>query len=275
MILDVGQNRFAGAIDAAQVQAGVQVVGHDPAVRVLHILGQGVDVVQDAGNVGRNLVCGLGCPVGLTGCAVLQCIDGDVIAGGQNADDARLLVAVPNQVIHLDIVHPAGRFSTRRVQRLHNTQHRIAAAGTQFLHVVAVAVADVDNFRTMGSALHIDTGQVAGVVGDNISKANRLIAVVFDIRSSLIGFAGLREDLQAGQLREVLIVRLGLNMRQLLGEEDACIVGSIQTNLRAGERVLICLVNQGGTLAVQGKAVFLAVTVGGVERIVLSHIEPP
>jgi len=155
------------------------------------------------------------------------------------------------------------------------TQNRIAAAGTQFLHVVAVAVADVDNFRTMGSALHIDTGQVAGVVGDNISKANRLIAVVFDIRSSLIGFAGLREDLQAGQLREVLIVRLGLNMRQLLGEEDACIVGSIQTNLRTGERVLICLVNQGGTLAVQGKAVFLAVTVGGVERIVLSHIEPP
>ena len=127
----------------------------------------------------------------------------------------------------------------------------------------------------MGSALHIDTGQVAGVVGDNISKANRLIAVVFDIRSSLIGFAGLREDLQAGQLREVLIVRLGLDVRQLLGEEDACIVGSIQTNLRAGERVLICLVNQGGTLAVQGKAVFLAVTVGGVERIVLSHIEPP
>ena len=70
--LDVGQNGFAGAIDAAQVQAGVQVVGHDPAVRVLHILGQGVDVVQDAGNVGRNLVCGLGCPVGLTGCTVLQ-----------------------------------------------------------------------------------------------------------------------------------------------------------------------------------------------------------
>ena len=64
-------------------------------------------------------------------------------------------------------------------------------------------------------------------------------------------------------------------MRQLLGEEDACIVGSIQTNLHTGERVLICLVNQGGTLAVQGKAVFLAVTVGGVERIVLSHIEPP
>lgn len=27
VILDVGQNRFAGAIDAAQVQTGVQVVG--------------------------------------------------------------------------------------------------------------------------------------------------------------------------------------------------------------------------------------------------------
>ena len=151
------------------------------------------------------------------------------------------------------------------------TQNRIAAAGTQFLHVVAVAVTDVDNFRTMGSTLHIDTGQVAGVVGDNISKANRLIAVVFDIRSSLIGFAGLREDLQAGQLREVLIVRLGLDMRQLLGEEDACIVSSIHAKNRTGERVLIGLIDKRRALAGQGSAILLAVAVCGVKGIKLRH----
>ena len=151
------------------------------------------------------------------------------------------------------------------------TQNRIAAACAQFLHIVAVAVADVDDFSTMRSALHINTGQVRSVVRDDGSEADRLIGVVLDVACTLIRIACLGEQLQAGQLRELLVVCLGLDVRQLLGKEDACIVSSIQTERCARERILICLIDKRGALRLQSDAVLLAVTVCGVERIEFRH----
>ena len=127
---------------------------------MLHTLGQGVNVVQNAGNVCGDFIGRFACPVRLVAGTVLEGVDGDIIVGGQHADDAGLCIAVPDQVIHLHIIHAAGGFCTGGVQRLHDAQNGIAAAGAQFLHIVTVAVTDVDDFSTMGSALHINAGQV-------------------------------------------------------------------------------------------------------------------
>ena len=271
MLLDVGQHGFASAVDAAQVQSGIQVVRHNPAVRVLNALGQSVDVVQDAGNVSGDFIGSLACPVSLAASAVLQCVDGDIVIRRKDTDDFCLLVAVPDQVVHLDIIDPAGGFGADSVQRLHNAQNGVPAACAQLLHVVTIAVTDVDNFGTMGSAFHINTGQIRSVVRDDGSEADRLIGVVLDVACTLIRIACLGEQLQAGQLRELLVVCLGLDVRQLLGKEDARVVRTIVTKRSARERVPIGAVNQRGALRLQSDAVLLAVTVCGVERIEFRH----
>ena len=123
----------------------------------------------------------------------------------------------------------------------------------------------------MGSAFHINTRQVRSVVRDDGSEADRLIGVVLDVACTLIRIACLGEQLQAGQLRELLVVCLGLDVRQLLGKEDARIVRTIVTKRSARERVPIGAVNQRGALRLQSDAVLLAVTVCGVERIEFRH----
>lgn len=200
---------------------------------MLNALGQSVDIVQDAGNVGGDLIGSLACPVSLTTSAVLQCVDRDIVIRRKDTDDFCLLVAAPDQVVHLDIIDPAGGFGADSIQRLHNAQNGVPAACAQLLHVVTVAITDVDNFGTMGSAFHINTGQVRSVVRDDGSEADRLIGVVLDVACTLIRIACLGEQLQAGQLRELLVVCLGLDVRQLLGKEDTCIVRTIVTKRSA------------------------------------------
>ena len=135
----------------------------------------------------------------------------------------------------------------------------------------------------MGSAFHIDTGQVTGIIGDDVCEAHRLIGVVLHIHRTLVHLAGLREKLQAGQLRELLVVCLGLDVGQLLCEEDASVIRRIQTQARervpegpADQQALDDAgADQGCALGLQRSAVFLTVTVVGVVCVKLCHIPYP
>lgn len=90
-------------------RVSLQVIRHNPAIRVLNALGQSVDVVQDAGNVSGDFIGSLACPVSLAASAVLQCVDGDIVIRRKDTDDFCLLVAVPDQVVHLDIISRMAR----------------------------------------------------------------------------------------------------------------------------------------------------------------------
>ena len=232
-LLDVGgvllnerKHGGAGVGDAPGADVHKDIGRDAERVRALDVLGDLGNLPGHAVHIGKDLIGSLLQPRGLTGIlAGGDGVHGDVLALGQDAHQAAFLIATPSNLVGQSVDLVAGGLAFPGVQGL-----SCQPGGPHLLGGVAIAVANGLDLGEAGLAGHIGTGQVGGVVVDDLRQAGLVVGVVGDGLRAGIGLGSLREQVQGGELRVLDIVGLSLDMVEFPGEKHRGVLGAIKAS---------------------------------------------
>ena len=198
---------------------------------LLNPLGSTGHLLLHGGEDTQNLIGGHIGKLGAAAGTSLRDKNWDVVVFGQNTPQTGLSVATPrNLVVQVVNLIPGG-LGLPGIQRF--TGH---AGGPHLLNGVAVAVADGLDDGGGGLALHIRTGQVGGVVANNLRQTHLVVGVVGDGLGAGVHLAGHGEALQGGELRVLHVVGLRLHIVQLTGEEDGRLLSVVEVHLGGSDQ---------------------------------------
>ena len=194
---------------------------------------------------------------GIGGSARGQRHDGDAVVIGQNTDQLVGLVTAPGDGVGQAVDVVAGRLAPAGIQGFTGQ-----TGSPHLLDVVAEGITDALDVAGLGLALDVHTGQVSGVVADDLGKAGLFVAVVGEALGPLRDIVSHREHLERGKLGILLVVGLGLDVVQLPGKEHRRRIRAVKAHTGGARQ------GSGDVGVLQRQEVRLVIEVGRVIGVV-------